>query len=124
MTSREPSSTVQRQQQALVSTIKELEQREHKRLNRLAIAKTKAEQQALHEQFDRERQVDKERVDHLMKDYFAVEQQAKNDSMLLFFEQRQTLKKTQTNSQRDNVHLPNRFEGIETHLDMVSNIYV
>lgn len=119
MASINPDDTVRRQQEALVASIKELEQRERTRLHRLSNAKTKSEHNALHERFDRERKMEKERVEQLMSDYFAVEQQLKKNDVRSFLEERQTFKQLQNQSQRENQNLPNRFEGIETHVDMV-----
>lgn len=111
--------TIKRQQEALITAIKELEKREVKRLNRLATCKTKSDHQALHDRFDRERQMEKEKVEQLMSDYFVVEQQLKKREVQSFLEERKTFKKTQLHAQRDEIDLPNRFEGIETHTDMV-----
>jgi hypothetical protein len=112
--------TIRRQQEALITAIKELEKREVKRLNRLATCKSRSDHQALHDRFDRERQMEKEKVEQLMSDYFVVEQQLKKSDVQSFLEERKTLKKTQLPSQRENIDQPNRFEGIETHTDMVN----
>eukprot|EP01033_Poteriospumella_lacustris_P002853 gene2854-2077_t len=111
--------TIRRQQEALITAIKELEKREVKRLNRLATCKSRSDHQALHDRFDRERQMEKEKVEQLMSDYFVVEQQLKKSDVQSFLEERKTLKKTQLPSQRENIDQPNRFEGIETHTDMI-----
>lgn len=114
--------TITRQQDSLVSAIKDLEKRELKRLTRLSNAKSRSEQQSLNERFERERQSERERVEYLMSDYFAVEQQLKNSEVKSFLEDRKTFKITQSHKRRDDANLPNRFEGIETHIDMVCNV--
>lgn len=120
--SSDPGKIVGRQKEALVAAIQDLENKECRRLEKLAYAKTKSDQRSLQERFDRERKIEKEKVEALMTDYFVIEERLKKDGLRDFIEQRATLKKQQSTAKSpfgENQQLPNRFEGIECHEDIV-----
>lgn len=111
----------------MVAAIQDLENKERRRLEKLAYAKTKSDQRSLQERFDRERKLEKEKVEALMSDYFVVEERLKKDGMRGFIEQRATLKKQQSSAISpfgENQQLPNRFEGIECHEDIVRTDHI
>jgi hypothetical protein len=106
---------IRRQKEALAVAISELETKENHRIKRLKAIKNKTEHKQLAERFDRERNMEREKVERLMNDLHMTEQRLQDDSYAGFVEQRKTIK-TQSQSFKspfnDNQILPDRFEGL------------
>ena len=120
------NEVLEKQRKALVDTIKEANKKETQRIKRLATVKNVLEQRQLLDRYDRERARDQEKIEYLSKDFFTLQNQAKdNDQITTFVEKRREFQ----HSQPIKIHgptelLPNRFAGLEEHVDMIFHVDV
>lgn len=113
---------VNKQKEALVIAIKELEKNESERLAKLANITSKVDKEKWSERFHKERLREQTKIECLMQDYRSLQKQSEHQDLSVFFEARKATKLRQVSSKSpfsENQILPNRFVGLESLNDVV-----
>jgi hypothetical protein len=110
------SEVVEKQREALVATIKDAESKEKQRIKRLAYVKNPNEQKALLVRFDKERNMDRQRIEQLTNDLLTLKKCSEEGQLSEFVEQRNIFKQSmRSTGQLMNDSAPNRFSGLEDY---------
>lgn len=113
---------IKKQKQSLVQTIKDCEKSELTRMKRLSLVTTSGERSVLLRRFEQERGRDQERVEHLSKDFFTLQEKLKSGALGEIKEQR-SVATAATTRQPDGFN-KNRFVGLENYNDIIFHVAV
>ncbi len=115
------TDVIEKQRQALIVSIKEADTKEKQRIKRLSLVKDAGEQQALLARFEKERSLDKQRIEQLSNDFFTLKQCSADGQLSDFMEQRHTIKQSMRRGESNPENFPNRFAGLADYDAQVSN---
>eukprot|EP01031_Cornospumella_fuschlensis_P034202 gene34202-41402_t len=112
-------SIIIHQKQALIDTIKEAQKKENQRLKRLSIA-TKAEFRQLSDRYDRERQLEQEKIEHLRADLMTLHKKRSEGTLNISAEERREAQKElhRLNNSQYQTEV-SRFYGMESLEDVL-----